>query len=103
MARLAVDITGGILGTLVSEKDLKSPEIGKFVEKYLKGLPEVATEHKMRIIYLIQNLLFGVNSVGYVVESVHGAGPPAAQKSSLNRLVDFEEKKNFAKEIAGIH
>jgi hypothetical protein len=37
------------------------------------------------------------------VESVHGAGPPAAQKSSLNRLVDFEEKKNFAKEIAGIH
>ncbi len=103
MARLAVDIAGGILGTLVSEKDLKSPEIGKFVEKYLKGLPEVATEHKMRIIYLIQNLLFGVNSVGYVVESVHGAGPPAAQKSSLNRLVDFEEKKNFAKEIAGIH
>jgi 4-hydroxybutyryl-CoA dehydratase/vinylacetyl-CoA-Delta-isomerase len=103
MARLAVDITGGILGTLVSEKDLKSPEIGKYVEKYLKGLPEVATEHKMRLIYLIQNLLFGVNSVGYVVESVHGAGPPAAQKSSLNRLVDFEEKKNFAKEIAGIH
>jgi 4-hydroxybutyryl-CoA dehydratase/vinylacetyl-CoA-Delta-isomerase len=102
MARLAVDIAGGILGTLVSEKDLKSPEIGKYVEKYLKGLPEVPTEHKMRLIYLIQNLLFGVNSVGYVVESVHGAGPPAAQKSSLYRLVDFEEKKNLAKDIAGI-
>jgi 4-hydroxybutyryl-CoA dehydratase/vinylacetyl-CoA-Delta-isomerase len=102
MARLAVDVAGGILGTLVSEKDLKSAEIGKYVEKYLKGLPEVPTEHKMRLIYLIQNLLFGVNSVGYVVESVHGAGPPAAQKSSLYRLVNFEEKKNLAKDIAGI-
>jgi 4-hydroxybutyryl-CoA dehydratase/vinylacetyl-CoA-Delta-isomerase len=56
----------------------------------------------MRLIYLIQNILFGINSVGYVVESMHGAGPPAAQKSSLNRLVDFEEKKNLAKEISGI-
>jgi 4-hydroxybutyryl-CoA dehydratase/vinylacetyl-CoA-Delta-isomerase len=102
MARLAVDITGGILGTMVSEKDLKSPEIGKYVEKYMRGLPEVPTEHKMRLIFLIQNILFGINSVGYMVESVHGAGPPAAQKSSLNRLVDFEEKKNLAKEISGI-
>jgi len=102
MARLAVDVTGGILGTMVSEKDLKSPEIGKYVEKYMRGLPEVPAEHKMRLIYLIQNILFGINSVGYVVESMHGAGPPAAQKSSLNRLVDFEEKKNLAKEISGI-
>jgi 4-hydroxybutyryl-CoA dehydratase/vinylacetyl-CoA-Delta-isomerase len=102
MARLAVDIAGGVLGTMVSEKDLRSPEIGKYVEKYFKGLPEVPTEHKMRLIYLIQNLLFGVNSVGYVVESVHGAGPPAAQKSSLYRLVNFEAKKNLAKDIAGI-
>jgi 4-hydroxybutyryl-CoA dehydratase/vinylacetyl-CoA-Delta-isomerase len=102
MARLAVDVAGGALGTMVSEKDLRSPQIGKYVEKYFKGLPEVPTEHKMRLIYLIQNLLFGVNSVGYVVESVHGAGPPAAQKSSLYRLVNFEEKKNLARDIAGI-
>ncbi len=102
MARLAVDVAGGVLGTMVSEKDLRSPEIGKYVEKYFRGLPEVPTEHKMRLIYLIQNLLFGVNSVGFVVESVHGAGPPAAQKSSLYRLVNFEEKKNLAKDIAGI-
>ena len=54
------------------------------------------------LLYLVQNLLFGVNSVGYVVESVHGAGPPAAQKSTMYRLVDFESKKNFAKDIAGI-
>jgi 4-hydroxybutyryl-CoA dehydratase/vinylacetyl-CoA-Delta-isomerase len=102
MARLAVDIAGGLLGTVVSEKELKHPEIGKYVDKYLKGVPDVPTEHKMRVIYLIQNLLFGTNSVGYVVESVHGAGPPQAQKSTLSRLVDFEAKKKLAKNIAGI-
>jgi 4-hydroxybutyryl-CoA dehydratase/vinylacetyl-CoA-Delta-isomerase len=43
MARLAVDVAGGALGTMVSEKDLRSPQIGKYVEKYFKGLPEVPT------------------------------------------------------------
>jgi 4-hydroxybutyryl-CoA dehydratase/vinylacetyl-CoA-Delta-isomerase len=102
MMKNAVDICGGILGTMVSEKDLQSPEIGKYVEKYLQGTAGVSIENKMRLIYLVQNLLFGVNSVGYVVESVHGAGPPAAQKSTLFRLVDFEAKKNMAKDIVGI-
>lgn len=44
-------------------------------------LKNATEEHKMRLIFLIQNILFGINSVGYMVESVHGAGPPAAQKS----------------------
>ena len=102
MARRAVDIAGGLLGTIPSGKELQNPEIGGYVEKYLKGIPGVPTEHKMRIIYLIQNLLFGTNSVGYVVESTHGAGPPQAQKNTIFRLADFEHKKKLAKEIAGI-
>jgi 4-hydroxybutyryl-CoA dehydratase / vinylacetyl-CoA-Delta-isomerase len=102
MSRLAVDITGGIAGTMVSEEELKSPEIGKYIEKYLLGVPNVPAEHKMRIVTLIQNLLFGSNSVEYVVESVHGAGSPQAQKMSLMRLVDFDAKKKMATDIAGI-
>jgi len=102
MSKLAVDILGGLLGTVVSEKELNSPEIGKYVEKYLQSIPNVPSEHKIRIITLIQNLLFGTNSVEFVVESVHGAGPPQAQKSQLNRLVDFDAKKHMAKVLAGI-
>jgi len=102
IARLAVDIAGGILGDAPGEKDLKSPEIGKFVDKYLKGVAGVPTENRMKLIYLIQTLLFGFNSVGYVVESVHGAGPPQAQKSSLYRLVDWDHKKNLAKTLTNI-
>lgn len=102
MVKRAVDICGGILGTMPSEKELKHPEIGKYLEKYLAGVKGVPSEYRMRLIYLIQNLLFGTNSVGYVVESVHGAGPPEAQRAMLRRLTDFEAKKNMAKALAGI-
>lgn len=102
IARLAVDVAGGILGAAPGEKDLRSPHVGKFIEKYLKSVEGVPTENRLRMVYLIQSLLFGFNSVGYVVESVHGAGPPQAQKSSLYRLVDWEHKKGLAKNIAGM-
>ncbi|MBW1784677.1 MAG: 4-hydroxybutyryl-CoA dehydratase, partial [Deltaproteobacteria bacterium] len=102
IARLAVDVAGGILGDAPGAKALASPEIGKFVDKYLKGVPGVPTENRLRLVYLIQSLLFGFNSVGYVVESVHGAGPPQAQKSTLYRLVDWDYKKSLAKDLAGI-
>ena len=102
IARLAVDVAGGILGDAPGSKEFASPEIGKFVDKYLKGVAGVPTENRMRLVYLVQSLLFGFNSVGYIVESVHGAGPPQAQKSSLYRLVDWEHKKNLAKSLANI-
>ena len=34
--RIAQDIGGGIMATLPSESDLRSPEIGHYVEKYMK-------------------------------------------------------------------
>jgi 4-hydroxybutyryl-CoA dehydratase/vinylacetyl-CoA-Delta-isomerase len=37
IARLAHDVTGGILATMPAETDLKHPKIGKYVEKFLAG------------------------------------------------------------------
>lgn len=102
MARLAVDIAGGIIGTLPSEKEFRHPEIGRYMEKYLAGAKGVPTEHKLRIIRLIENLLFGPGAVGYMVESMQGAAPPEAQRSMLRRLVDWKYKQRLAKELAGI-
>jgi 4-hydroxybutyryl-CoA dehydratase/vinylacetyl-CoA-Delta-isomerase len=102
MARMAVDIAGGIVGTMPSEKDLDHPEIGKYMKKYLKGVEGVPAEDRIRIIRLIENLLFGPGAVGYVVESIHGAAPPEAQRSMLRRLVNWEEKQRMAKELTGI-
>jgi len=46
LCRLAEDIAGGLLVTLPSEKDLKHPEVGKSLDKYLRGVPDVPTEHR---------------------------------------------------------
>ena len=102
IARLAQDIAGGLMATMPSEKDLRHPEIGKVLEKYLKGIPSVPTEHRMRILRLIENLTLGTAAVGYLTESMHGAGSPQAQRIMIARQGNIEQKKELAKAIAGI-
>jgi 4-hydroxybutyryl-CoA dehydratase/vinylacetyl-CoA-Delta-isomerase len=102
IARLAEDIAGGLLVTLPSEKDLRHPEIGRHIEKYLKGVDGVPTESRMRILRLIENLTMGIGTVGYRTESMHGAGSPQAQRVVISRHANMEEKKRLARIIAGI-
>ncbi|MGB9903968.1 MAG: 4-hydroxyphenylacetate 3-hydroxylase family protein, partial [Desulfotomaculales bacterium] len=45
IARLAEDIAGGLMVTMPSEKDFRHPEIGPYIEKYLKGAAAYPTEH----------------------------------------------------------
>lgn len=96
--RLAQDIGGGITATMPSESDLKNPEIGKYVEKYLKGVATVPTEYRMRIARLIENMTGGTA----LVESMHGAGSPQAQKVFYSKLSNLEHKKRCALDIAGV-
>jgi 4-hydroxybutyryl-CoA dehydratase/vinylacetyl-CoA-Delta-isomerase len=100
--RLLEDIAGGILVTLPSEKDYRNPEIGPKIDKYLKGKADVPTEKRFRLLRLIENMTFGRAAIGYRAESMHGAGSPQAQRIMLARRVDFEDKKNLAKKLAGI-
>ncbi len=102
MTRLAEDIAGGIMVTQPSEKDLRSSEIGHYVEKYLKGVDGVATENRMRIMRLIENLTLGTGAVGYRTESMHGAGSPQAQRIMIARFANLDHKKELAKKIAKI-
>lgn len=102
IARLAEDIAGGLMVTMPSEKDLRHPEIGKVVEKYLCGIASVPTEHRMRILRLIENITLGTAAVGYRTESMHGAGSPQAQRIMIARQGNIEQKKELAKAIAGI-
>jgi 4-hydroxybutyryl-CoA dehydratase/vinylacetyl-CoA-Delta-isomerase len=102
ISRLAQDIAGGILVTLPSEKDFRHPEVGKYVEKYLRGAENFSTEHRIRILRLIEHLSLGAAAVGYLTESLHGAGSPQAQRIMIARQVDMENKKRLARTLAGI-
>jgi len=102
ICRLAEDIAGGLMVTLASEKDLKHPEIGKVLEKYLKGRGDVAPEDRCRVMRLVENLTLGTAAVGYRTESMHGAGSPQAQRIMIARQGNLEHKKRLAKKIAGV-
>ncbi|HSR10515.1 MAG TPA: 4-hydroxyphenylacetate 3-hydroxylase family protein [Thermodesulfobacteriota bacterium] len=102
IARLAEDIAGGLMVTMPSEKDLRNERTGPYVEKYLRGVASVPTEHRMKILRLVENLTLGTAAVGYRTESMHGAGPPQAQRIMIRRQADLEAKKNLARKIAGI-
>ena len=102
IARLAEDLAGGIMVTCPSETDLRDPELGPFVEKYLKGVDSVPTINRLKIMRLIENLTLGTAAVGYRTESLHGAGSPQAQRIMISRQSDMAGKKELAKDIVGI-
>jgi len=102
LSRLAQDIAGGLMVTLPSEKDLKAPETGKWIRKYFQANPNVPTENRMRILRLIENLTLGTAAVGYLTESMHGAGSPQAQRIMISRRVNLAEKQKAAKKLCGI-
>jgi len=102
IARLAQDIAGGLMVTLPSEDDLRSPEVGKWIEKYYRGNPDVSTETRMRMLRLIENITMGTAAVGYLTESMHGAGSPQAQRIMIAREVNMDMKKKVAKRLCGI-
>jgi len=95
ICRLAHDIAGGIVATLPSEKDLKDEEIGQYVRKYLQANTDYSSEERFKIIRLIENLTGGTA----LVESMHGAGSPQAQKIMLLRRANLKQKIKFAKEL----
>jgi len=102
IARLAQDIAGGLMVTMPSNEDLKSSETGKWLEKYLRGHSDIPTENRMRVLRLIENITLGTAAVGYLTESMHGAGSPQAQRIMISRRVNMGEKQRAAKKLCGI-
>jgi len=102
IGRIAQDLAGGLVATLPSEKDYRHPKVGALLEKYLKGKEGYTTEERMRILRLIENMTLGRNAVGYLTESMHGAGSPQAQRILIGRMMQLEYKKRLAHNLAGI-
>ena len=98
IARLAQDIAGGVLATTPAEMDLKDPRVGKWVDKYMKGVADVPAETRVRLIRLLEAMTCGTA----LVESMHGAGSPQAQRIMIERRANLERKKRLAERLAKI-
>ncbi len=101
MCRIAQDICGGLVATMPGEADLKNEETGGFIEKYLKGVSHVPTEHRMRMIRLIECMSLGTLSADLLTMGLHGAGSPYPQKMMI--LSDYKEKIPKLVELAMYH
>lgn len=96
--RLAHDIAGGFIATLPSDRDLNHPVLGEYVRKYFRGVASETTEDRIRMARLLENMTSGTA----LVESMHGAGSPQAQRVQFTRQGNVEQKKKLAKKLAGI-
>jgi len=102
ISRLTQDLAGGIMVTLPSQADFEHEETGALLDKYLRGRASVSTEERVRMLRLIENMTLGRNAVGYLTESMHGAGSPQAQRIQITRGMELESKKALARTLAGI-
>ncbi len=97
--RLMVDICGGFVADLPSDKDLENPEIGPLLKKYLKAVPEVPVENRIRMYRLAEKLAM---ESADTISDIHGGGSPEAHRITILRETDLERKKKAAKRLAGI-
>jgi 4-hydroxybutyryl-CoA dehydratase/vinylacetyl-CoA-Delta-isomerase len=102
IARLLQDIAGGLFVTCPSARELRNPQTRAVIEKYLAGAEGVNTINRIKMLRLIENLTLGRAAVGYLAESMHGAGSPQAQRIMIHRLAGIEEKQKMAKSLAQI-
>jgi len=98
VARLALDIAGGFIATMPSQFDLEHEEVGPLVKKYFSGNEEIPVEDRIKIGRLIEAMTGGTA----MVESMHGAGSPQAQRVMIFREGDLGNKIKLAKALARI-
>ncbi len=97
--RLLVDVAGGYVADLPSDKDLKNPEVGPLVEKYLKGAADVPTMNRIKMFRLVEKMVL---ESADTISDIHGGGSAAAHRITILRESDMEHKKRWAKRLAGI-
>ena len=95
ISRLAHDLAGGFLATMPDQKALENPEIGAYVKKYHTANPDYDVMERIRMGRYIENM----TSVTSMVESMHGAGSPQAQRIVMLGLAGIEAKIKMAEQV----
>ncbi len=97
--RLLIDVTGGFVADLPSDRDFNNPEIGGLLKKYLKGATGVPVEKRIKMLRLIEKMAM---ESADTISDIHGGGSPEAHRLTIYRETDLNYKKDCAKRLAGI-
>jgi len=97
--RLMIDICGGFVADLPSDKDFENPEVGGLLKKYLKGVDSVPVENRIKMYRLAEKMAL---ESADTVSDIHGGGSAEAHRVTILRETNLESKKKSAKRLAGI-
>ncbi len=95
IGRLSHDLSGGFLATMPDQKALENPEIGHLVRKYHTANPEYDVDERIKLGRYIENM----TSVTTLVEAMHGAGSPQAQRIVMLGQADLAKKMAMADQV----
>lgn len=96
------EAAGGLVITISSEKDYRNPETSAFLEKYLKTMPEVPTENRMRAINLIEDLTASRYAGWYHAMCISGGATPQLLKERIYYDYDRQGSKERAMKAIGL-
>lgn len=95
IGRLSHDLAGGFLATMPDEKLLDDPEIGPYVRKYHQANPEYDVMDRIKFGRYIENM----TGVTTLVEAMHGAGSPQAQRIVMLGQAAIDDKIGLAEQV----
>lgn len=101
MVRYLHDLSGGLVLTLPLEADLRNPDSGKFIRKYLHTKDSVDVEQRMRVYNLIRDMTADAYGGWNFVVALQAGGGLTAQRFMMSRTYDIERAKALALKAAG--
>ena len=96
------DLGGGLTMTLPLEADLRNPESGKYMRKYLHTKQGVDVEARMRVYNMIRDLTADAYGGWNFVVALQAGGGLPAQRLMMNRTYNMAQAKRRALEAAGV-
>ncbi|HUJ90328.1 MAG TPA: 4-hydroxyphenylacetate 3-hydroxylase N-terminal domain-containing protein [Syntrophorhabdales bacterium] len=97
--RLMIDVCGGFVADLPSDRDFQNPEIGGLLKKYLKAAEGQSVENRVKMYRLVEKMAL---ESADTISDIHGGGSPEAHRVTIYRETDLNKKKQAAKRLAGI-
>ncbi len=96
-----IDVAGGLAATAPTLKDFESPEIGKYLEKYLVGKEGVSAKERVTMFNFLRELISSFGAL-FSVAMMHAEGSIEASIIELYRSYDYTGSKSLAMYAAGL-
>ena len=94
------DIAGGSLVTAPSSRDLRNPEVGHLVRKYMAGGAAIDGAYRLKLFHALKDLTSGEFAGNQAVTQLHAGGGLFAQRVVTRGRYDMDAAKRAAIEFA---